>query len=136
MSDVTRYDCTTGVEGTPEMDPFSHGDWVPFDDYENLEAENAKLRAELAEKYSTESHAIAATLGKENLRLQAERDALKGKIARLEEGYDIIAAGMTALEAEVEALRRSIDNVKVRAYELGQKELHDMALAALLEEDK
>jgi len=49
-----------------------------------LEAENAKLRAELAEKYSTESHAIAATLGKENLRLQAERDALKGKIARLE----------------------------------------------------
>jgi hypothetical protein len=28
-------------------------------------------------------------------------------------------------------LRRSIDDIKVRAYELGQRELHDLALAAL-----
>ena len=44
MGEVTRYDCTSGVEGTPEMDPFSHGDWVSFEDYEKLEAKNAKLR--------------------------------------------------------------------------------------------
>ena len=44
MGEVTRYDCTSGVEGTPEMDPFSHGDWVSFEDYEKLEAQVAKLR--------------------------------------------------------------------------------------------
>ena len=32
---------------------------------------------------------------------------------------------------KIDELRRAIDNIKVRAYELGQKELHDMALAAL-----
>ena len=32
---------------------------------------------------------------------------------------------------ELDRLCREIDNIKVRAYELGQKELHDMALAAL-----
>lgn len=32
---------------------------------------------------------------------------------------------------EVAEMRRSLDNIKVRAYELGQRELHDMALAAL-----
>ena len=34
----------------------------------------------------------------------------------------------------IEKLRRAIDNIKVRAYEQGQKELHDMALAALQEQ--
>ena len=28
-------------------------------------------------------------------------------------------------------LRRGLDNIKVRSYELGQRELHDMALAEL-----
>ena len=37
------------------------------------------------------------------------------------------------LEAENERLRRSVDNIKIRSYELGQRELHDMALAALKE---
>ena len=32
---------------------------------------------------------------------------------------------------QIAELRRSLDNIKVRAYELGQPELHDMALAAL-----
>ena len=34
---------------------------------------------------------------------------------------------------EIDGLRRSLDNIKVRAYELGQKELHDMALKPLQE---
>jgi hypothetical protein len=38
-----------------------------------------------------------------------------------------------ALKAEVERLRRRIDNIKIRSYELGQKELHNMALEALQE---
>lgn len=37
------------------------------------------------------------------------------------------------LKEENAAMRRSLDNIKVRSYELGQRELHDMALAALLE---
>lgn len=32
---------------------------------------------------------------------------------------------------EISRLRRALDNIKVRAYELNQKELHDMALEAL-----
>jgi hypothetical protein len=35
------------------------------------------------------------------------------------------------LELEVKRLRRRIDNIKIRSYELGQKELHNMALEAL-----
>ena len=38
------------------------------------------------------------------------------------------------LEAKVAKLRRSLDNIKVRGYELGQKEIHDMALEALQED--
>ena len=39
------------------------------------------------------------------------------------------------LEAENAKLRRAIDNIKIRSYELGQRELHDMALDALKETD-
>ena len=35
------------------------------------------------------------------------------------------------LEAELKRLRRGIDYLKVRSYELGQRELHDAALALL-----
>lgn len=34
-------------------------------------------------------------------------------------------------KGEIKRLRRSLDSIKVRAYELGQKELHDMALKTL-----
>jgi len=37
------------------------------------------------------------------------------------------------LEQKVKELRRHLDNIKVRSYELGQRELHDMALSALKE---
>jgi hypothetical protein len=36
-------------------------------------------------------------------------------------------------QATIERLRRDLDNIKVRSYELNQRELHDMALAALRE---
>ena len=32
---------------------------------------------------------------------------------------------------ELKVFRRKVDNIKIRAYELGQKELHDMACEAL-----
>lgn len=35
------------------------------------------------------------------------------------------------LEAENKALRRTIDNIRIRSYELGRRELHDRALKAL-----
>jgi hypothetical protein len=38
---------------------------------------------------------------------------------------------INALLEEVTNLRRGLDNIKVRAYELGQSELHDMALHEL-----
>ena len=33
------------------------------------------------------------------------------------------------LEQQLAALRIGVDNIKLRSYELGQRELHDMALA-------
>ena len=38
---------------------------------------------------------------------------------------------LRAEREKVRVLRRSLDHIKVRSYELGQKELHDMALEAL-----
>jgi cell division protein FtsB len=38
-----------------------------------------------------------------------------------------------ALEAENARLRRRVDNIKIRSYELNQEELHNMALDALQE---
>ena len=40
------------------------------------------------------------------------------------------------LEVENAKLRRAIDDIKIRSYELGQRELHDMALDVLKENDK
>ena len=51
---------------------------------------------------------------------------------------DVQAKRIAELETENKGLidknkrlRRALDNVKIRGYELGQKEIHDMALAAL-----
>lgn len=52
------------------------------------------------------------------------------------EKAELIATEAIAIETlnmEVIVLRRAMDNLKVRSYELGQRELHDMALAALQE---
>jgi len=38
---------------------------------------------------------------------------------------------LTEREAENVRLRHVLDNIKIRGYELGQKEIHDMALEAL-----
>jgi len=72
MIGVTRYDCTTGVEGTPEMEPFSRGDWVSCDDYENLEAELDKLK--IANDYHKAQHGHYAL---EANQVREERDKLK-----------------------------------------------------------
>jgi hypothetical protein len=42
---------------------------------------------------------------------------------------------LKAAEEREKQYRRALDNIKVRAYELGQRELHDMALDALIEKD-
>jgi hypothetical protein len=34
-------------------------------------------------------------------------------------------------KCELARLRRALDNIKIRAYELNQREIHDMALEAL-----
>ena len=60
-------------------------------------------------------------------KLEAEKRA-----AEAEAGKQICLN--TELETEVARLRRDLDNLKVRAYELGQKELHDMAWKALQEQ--
>jgi hypothetical protein len=44
------------------------------------------------------------------------------------EGFETNPVGTAK---EIKRLRRALDNIKVRAYELGQRELHDQALAAL-----
>jgi hypothetical protein len=46
-------------------------------------------------------------------------------------GLAIDAALLEAERERVRVLRRHLDNIKIRSYELGKKELHDMALAAL-----
>jgi len=48
----------------------------------------------------------------------------------------IIVEAYEELEADNKRLRRGVDNIKIRAYELGQRELHDMALAALQGEQR
>jgi len=52
-------------------------------------------------------------------------------IDRLESEDLFLRTQLAEKDAEIERLRRALDNLKVRAYELGSKELHDMALEAL-----
>lgn len=40
-------------------------------------------------------------------------------------------ARIAELEQQLAELRRGVDNLKIRSYELGQQELHDMALELL-----
>lgn len=56
------------------------------------------------------------------------RDAAN-RIADIRDAANRIAE----LEAEVNRMRRALDNIKIRGHELGQREMHDMALAALQE---
>ena len=56
------------------------------------------------------------------------------RIADLENRIRIPIDGDELLKQNTE-LRRALDNIKVRSYELGQRELHDMACAALQEKE-
>lgn len=60
---------------------------------------------------------------------QADADGIMVTVSR--QAVDEVLAEYDELEAENRRLRRGMDNIKVRAYELGQIELHDKALAAL-----
>jgi len=82
-----------------------------------LEAENAKLKEAEGQLLATLEY------------MQPDRDAWETAYGNLREKYG-------ELQAENAKLRRSIDNIKVRSYELGQRELHDMALAALVISDE
>lgn len=74
-----------------------------------------ELRAEL--KVAESFHKVAVK----------ERDYERAENERLTVEY-------LALRRDYEALRRGTDRVKVRAYELGQMELHDLAWSALIGE--
>ena len=56
-------------------------------------------------------------------------------VADMGEKLDEVRQERDAQEVRIQQLRRALDNIKIRAYELGQPELHDMALAALKETD-
>ena len=56
------------------------------------------------------------------------------RIVDLENRIRILIDGDELLKQNTE-LRRALDNIKVRSYELGQRELHDMACAALQEKE-
>jgi regulator of replication initiation timing len=60
--------------------------------------------------------------------LESQVHVLNGEVAPLNEMVD-------QLQEENKRLRRALDNIKVRGYELSQREIHDMALAALKGQD-
>lgn len=55
---------------------------------------------------------------------------------KTQEKITMLACRNIELSHEVARLRRALDNIKIRAYELGQRELHDMALAPLQEAEQ
>jgi len=55
------------------------------------------------------------------------------QIPALESDIKAAREYIAELEAENKRLRHDLDNIKIRSYELGQRELHDMALAPLKE---
>lgn len=63
-------------------------------------------------------------------RLRAENDALRNQICGFKH-LDDLRICMFETADKNEALRKALDRIKVRAYELGAEEIHDMALAAL-----
>jgi len=72
-------------------------------------------------------HELADTIAKreaENAKLRMNLDAYK-------QAEELWCRQDEKREVENAKLRRGVDNIKVRSYELGQRELHDMALAAL-----
>ena len=73
-------------------------------------------------------HELADTIAKreaENAKLRMNLDAYK-------QAEELWCRQDEKREVENAKLRRGVDNIKVRSYELGQRELHDMALAALI----
>jgi hypothetical protein len=75
----------------------------------------------------------------------AEGDALRRAADRIQELEEwnqqaqslngLLELRIQELEAERVRLRRALDNIKIRSYELNERELHDMALEALRGEE-
>ena len=63
--------------------------------------------------------------------LEVELEAAKREIERLQIQYDIVTGAwqgaLNRANDKLVFMRRDVDKIKVRSYELGQKELHDMA---------
>jgi len=64
----------------------------------------------------------------------ADIERLQRELNLCESFHKVAVADRNKAFHDIEQLRRSIDNIKVRAYELGQVELHDMAWEALKNE--
>lgn len=63
-------------------------------------------------------------------KLRAEVEALRNQICGFKH-LDDLRICMFETADKNEALRKALNRIKVRAYELGVEEIHDMALAAL-----
>lgn len=50
---------------------------------------------------------------------------------RLQQDNSLAEEKLSGMAIELAELRRGVDNLKIRSYELGQQELHDMALELL-----
>lgn len=50
---------------------------------------------------------------------------------RLQQDNSWAEEKLSGMAIELAELRRGVDNLKIRSYELGQQELHDMALELL-----
>lgn len=53
---VTRYDPVISIDegydvGFAEMEPFNHGAYVTYDDYESLKADYEELKSQIADLY-------------------------------------------------------------------------------------
>ena len=55
---------------------------------------------------------------------------------RLQQDNSWAEEKLSGMAIELAELRRGVDNLKIRSYELGQRELHDMALALLQGEQR
>ena len=107
--------------------------WVPRDPVAHevhikriaeLEAENQKLREELQHRDGM-NIGMVSTLSGKPFEYWFELESENAKLRQ----------SNMSLASENAKLRRSLDNIKIRSYELGQRELHDMALAALEKND-
>jgi hypothetical protein len=62
-------------------------------------------------------------------------NALEKSMAKLKDAVELSVDASSMQRKEIIRLRNALNDIKVRSYELGMKELHDMAWHALKEVD-